>query len=51
MDLSKAGYLKTGGANWQEGFGILYVDDKKVTPVAIPIHGRSFVVEGKKYSW
>lgn len=51
MDLKKAGYLKSGGANWQAGFGIMYVDGAKVTPVVIPVNGRSFVVEGKKYSW
>ena len=51
MDLSKAGYLKTGGANWQQAFGILYIDKAKVTPVVVPIHNRQFVVEGVKYSW
>lgn len=51
MDLKKAGYLKSGGANWQAGFGILHIDGAKVTPVLVPVHGRSFVVEGEKYSW
>lgn len=51
MDLNKAGYLKTGGANWQKGFGILYIDKDKVTATNVPIHNRSFVVEGKKFSW
>lgn len=52
MDLNKAGYLKSGGANWQAGFAILYIDDRKrVTPSVIPVQGRSFVVEGEKYTW
>lgn len=51
MDLSQAGYLKTGGANWQHGFGILYIDKGKVTPSLIPINNKSFVVEGKRYAF
>lgn len=51
MDLSKASYLKSGGANWQQGFGLLYVDKSKVTPVPIVVNGRSFTVEGTTYSW
>lgn len=52
MDLKKAGYLKSGGANWQAGFAIMYVDkNKRVTPSVIPVNGRSFTVEGKQYSW
>lgn len=52
MDLGKAGYLKSGGANWQQGFAILYIDsNKKVTFNTIPINGRSFIAEGKKYAW
>lgn len=51
MDLKKASYLKSGGANWQAGFAILTIDGSKVTPVLVPVHGRSFVVEGQKYSW
>lgn len=51
MELSKAGYLKSGGANWQAGFGILYVDGKTVTPSLVPMINNSFIVEGAKYSW
>lgn len=51
MDLNKAGYLKHGAANWQTGFGILYIDKGKVTPTVVPINGKSFIVEGKKYEW
>jgi len=49
MDMRQAKYTKTH--NWQQGFGILYVDGNKVTPSPIPIDKRSFVVEGKRYSW
>lgn len=50
MDLRKASYIKAG-ANWQAGFGLLYVDGKHVTPTPIPIVGNRFTVEGKSYSW
>lgn len=51
MDLSKASYLNTGSANWQQGFSILYIDKGKVTPSVVPVSGRSFIVEGQKYEW
>ena len=28
-----------------------YVDGAKVTPTTVPVHGRSFTVEGQKYTW
>lgn len=50
MDMRQADYLGYGAANWQAGFGLLYVDGKNVTPVAVPIHkDGSFSVEGKVY--
>lgn len=56
MDLTKAdsaagGYLKYGGANWQQGFGILYVHNDTVYPCPVPIIDNSFVVEGQSYRW
>jgi predicted phosphodiesterase len=49
MDTTQAYYTR-GTFNWQQGFGILYVDRKGVTPVTIPIDkSGSFVVEGKRY--
>jgi predicted phosphodiesterase len=49
MQFSKASYTH-GSANWQQGFGMLYLDGKNVTPVAVPVHkDGSFVVEGKRY--
>ena len=49
MDFTKAGYTKTH--NWQQAFGILYVDGNKVSPTIIYIDNKSFVVEGHRYSW
>lgn len=51
MDLNKANYLRTGSANWQQGFTVLYIRRSNVTPVNIPIIGRSFTVEGEVYEW
>jgi predicted phosphodiesterase len=33
MDLRKADYLKFGGANWQQAWGLLEVDGRKVKPI------------------
>ena len=51
MDLGQAHYLGQTGANWQQGFTILYQRRGNVTPVTVPINGRSFVVEGTVYEW
>ena len=49
MDFKKAHYTH-GSANWQQGFGLLYVDGRNVTPVSIPVaKDGSFIVEGKRY--
>jgi predicted phosphodiesterase len=49
MDFKKAHYTH-GSANWQQGFGLLYVDNRNVTPVAVPVaKDGSFIVEGKRY--
>jgi predicted phosphodiesterase len=49
MDFKKAHYTH-GSANWQQGFGLLYVDGKNVTPVAVPVaKDGSFIIEGKRY--
>ena len=51
MNYSDAKYIKAGMTNWQQGFGVLYVDGSKVTPVAVPIHpDGSFIVGGYKWS-
>lgn len=48
MDMKRASYLKAGIANWQQAFGILYIDGNKVTPSLIPVHqDGTFIVEGK----
>ena len=43
-------YMK-GMANWTPGIGQLLVDGPRVTPVPVPIIGRSFTVEGETYKW
>jgi hypothetical protein len=50
MNFKSAGYLKAGSGNWNQGFGILYVDKNRVTPSPIIIKPNgSFVVEGRTY--
>ena len=49
MDMRQAKYAKTH--NWQQGFGLLYVDGKHVTPAPVPIQNKSFVIEGERYAW
>lgn len=49
-DLKKAHYLKNGGANWQQGFGVLDIDGSYVNPQAVPVHrDGSFTVDGAKF--
>lgn len=51
MSRGKAEYLGPGGvANWQTGFGILYISKDHVAPYPIDIRrDGSFVVEGELY--
>lgn len=49
MDMKKARYAKTH--NWQQGFGVLYVDGNRVSPYPVFIQNRSFVIEGEQYTW
>jgi predicted phosphodiesterase len=53
MDVKKAEYIMTKGgrANWQQGFGIAYVDGDNVTPIPVPMHkDGSFYVNGYEFS-
>lgn len=50
-DFSSKGMRYAKFKNWQQGFGLLYVDKGNTTAVPIPIHNRSFIVEGEKYAW
>lgn len=50
MKFTSAGYLKAGSGNWQQGFGILHVDGRNVTPVPVLLRPNgTFVVDGKTY--
>lgn len=50
-DMKSPGMAYARIHNWQQGFGLLYIDGKTVTPCPVPIVNRSFVVEGDQYSW
>ena len=51
MDFRSAAYLGGGIGNWQQGFAVLYVDGRNVTPVPVLVQpGGSFVVEGAKWT-
>jgi hypothetical protein len=50
MDMSQAGYLKAGIANWQQGFGVLVVDGDTVTPIPVPITDGKFYFDGRTWS-
>lgn len=47
MDMKKAGYLKGGTGNWQQGFGLLTVNGQHVKPEVVPISRGSFSVDGE----
>ncbi|MFE0648524.1 hypothetical protein ACFVZH_08060 [Streptomyces sp. NPDC059534] len=52
MRFKSATYLRAGSGNWTQGFGILYVEKNRVTPVPVFIRPNgSFVVEGKTYGF
>lgn len=51
MDMRKATYLKGGHANWQQAFAIVHIRNRKVTPNLVMFDGRSFTVEGVRYTW
>lgn len=50
-DFSSKGMRYAKFKNWQQGFGLMYVDRGNTTAVPIPIQNRSFIVEGERYSW
>ena len=50
MDYKKAGYLKAGHSNWQQGFATLEVHDDRSFPQLHPIINNRFTVGGKTYA-
>ena len=49
MNMKLAQYLKGGTGNWQQGFGLLTVENKHVKPEIVQITGGRFTVDG--HSW
>lgn len=52
MDLRSSGanYIREKAANWQQGFGILYIQDNHVVPQLVPINEKGkFIVDGKEW--
>jgi predicted phosphodiesterase len=50
MDYKNAKYIKGGLFTWQQGFGVLHVDGRQVTPQIVPIQrDGSFVYGGKRW--
>jgi hypothetical protein len=52
MDLRSSGanYIREKAANWQSGFGILYIQDNHVVPQLVPINEKGkFIVDGKEW--
>ena len=46
MNMRLAGYLKSGTANWQQGFALLTVEGNHVKPEIVPITAGRFSVHG-----
>ena len=51
MDLKGAHYLKFGGANWAQAFGILHTDGKSTWPQMVYVQGNQFIVDGNVYTF
>lgn len=52
MDLRSSGanYIREKAANWQQGFGLLYVEGNHVVPQLVPINEKGkFIADGKEW--
>jgi hypothetical protein len=52
MDLRSSGasYISEKSANWQQGFGMLYVQDNHVVPQLVPINNKGkFIADGQEW--
>jgi metallophosphoesterase superfamily enzyme len=50
MDMKGAQYLKGGTGNWQQGFALLHINGRELTPTLVPIVNRRFSVEGVQFT-
>ena len=50
-DFNSPGMAYAKFKNWQQGFAILTVEGKNVTPMPIRIKKKSFIVDGTRYAW
>jgi metallophosphoesterase superfamily enzyme len=51
MSVGNASYLKFGGANWNQGFGILHSDGRRTWPQLVIVQGNQFKVDGVVYAF
>lgn len=49
MDVSRASYMKGQTADWQQAFGLLWVEGNFVKPELVPVVRGRFIVNGKEY--
>jgi len=50
MNLNDATYIKERAANWQAGFGMLYVEGNQVAPAIIKINNQGkFIADGEQW--
>jgi uncharacterized protein CbrC (UPF0167 family) len=49
LTLPQAVWRTPGYANWQQGFAVAYVKDRKVQVIPMPINNGTFIFEGKLY--
>lgn len=50
MAVQYATYIKHKRPNWQQAFGVLWVDGKRVTPQLVSVDGGKFILDGKAYA-
>jgi hypothetical protein len=51
MSMKRALYLKAGYGDWSQGFAVVRQIEGRAYVEMVPIHDRSFAVEGQEYLW